>query len=221
MFGLVPFLRSTIGKKVLMALSGFFLLVFAVAHVAGTMMFLKGPEAINAYGRLLRISPPLLWTFRSLLLLSVVVHICAAAQLYFQQLAARPVGYQTRRYLRASYAARTMKYSGPFLGVFLLFHLAHLTLGYNVVPATFVEGDIHANMLNGFRTPWVSLVYIGAVSLLGLHLLHGAHSMFESLGLRQRRIENLLLGFAKVVAVAVCVGLVLAPVAVLAGIVGG
>jgi succinate dehydrogenase / fumarate reductase cytochrome b subunit len=136
-------------------------------------------------------------------------------------LAARPVGYQTRRYLRASYAARTMKYSGPFVAAFVLFHLAHLTLGYNVVPGTFVEGDIHANMLNGFRTPWVSLVYIGAVSLLGLHLLHGAHSMFESLGLRHRRIENLLLGFARLVAVVVCVGLILAPAAVLLGIVGG
>ena len=221
MFGLVPFLRSTIGKKVLMALSGFFLLAFAVEHVVGTLLFLKGPDAINAYGRLLHKSPAVIWTFRSLLLLAAVVHICAATQLYFQQLAARPVGYQTRRYLRASYAARTMKYSGPFLAAFVLFHLAHLTLGYNVVPGTFVEGDIHSNMLNGFRTPWVSLVYIGAVSLLGLHLLHGAHSMFESLGLRQRRIENLLLGFARVVAVAVCVGLILAPVAVLAGIVGG
>jgi succinate dehydrogenase / fumarate reductase cytochrome b subunit len=221
MFGLVPFLRSTIGKKVLMALSGFFLLAFAVEHVVGTLLFLKGPDAINAYGRLLHKSPAIIWTFRSLLLLATAVHICAATQLYFQQLAARPVGYQTRRYLRASYAARTMKYSGPFVAAFVLFHLAHLTLGYNVVPGTFVEGDIHANMLNGFRTPWVSLVYIGAVSLLGLHLLHGAHSMFESLGLRQRRIENLLLGFARLVAVAVCVGLILAPVAVLAGMVGG
>jgi succinate dehydrogenase / fumarate reductase, cytochrome b subunit len=221
MFGLVPFLRSTIGKKVLMALSGFFLLAFAVEHVVGTLLFLKGPDAINAYGRLLHKSPAIIWTFRSLLLLAAAVHICAATQLYFQQLAARPVGYQTRRYLRASYAARTMKYSGPFVAAFVLFHLAHLTLGYNVVPGTFVEGDIHANMLNGFRTPWVSLVYIGAVSLLGLHLLHGAHSMFESLGLRQRRIENLLLGFARLVAVAVCVGLILAPVAVLAGMVGG
>jgi succinate dehydrogenase / fumarate reductase, cytochrome b subunit len=222
MFGLVPFLRSTIGKKVLMALSGFFLLAFAVEHVVGTMLFLKGPDAINAYGKLLHSSPALIWTFRSLLLLAAAVHICAATQLYFQQLAARPVGYQTRRYLRASYAARTMKYTGPFLAAFVLFHLAHLTLGYNVVPGSpFVQGDIHSNMLNGFRTPWVSLVYISAVSLLGLHLLHGAHSMFESLGLRHRRIENWLLGFAKLVAVAVCVGLILAPVAVLAGMVGG
>jgi succinate dehydrogenase / fumarate reductase, cytochrome b subunit len=221
MFGLVPFLRSTIGKKVLMALSGFFLLAFAVEHVVGTMLFLKGPAAINGYGRLVHSSPALIWTLRSLLLLAVGIHVCMAAQLYLRQRAARPVRYHTRRYLRASYAARTMKYSGPFLVAFVLFHLAHLTWGYNVVPGSFVEGDIHANMLNGFRTPWVSLVYISAVSLLGLHLLHGAHSMFESLGLRHRRIENWLLGLGRLVAVLVCAGLIMAPVAVLLGIVGG
>jgi succinate dehydrogenase / fumarate reductase cytochrome b subunit len=221
MFGLLPFLRSTIGKKVLMAVSGFFLFCFAVEHVVGTLLFLKGPNAINGYGRLLHSSPALIWTFRSLLLVAVAVHICVATQLYFRQLAARPVGYQTRRYLRSTYAARTMKYSGPFLVAFVLFHLAHLTWGYHVVPAPFVEGDIYANMLNGFRTGWVSLVYVTGVSLLGLHLLHGAHSMFESLGLRHRRIESWLFGFGRLVALVVGVGLILAPVAVVFGMVGG
>lgn len=221
MFGLVPFLRSTIGMKVLMALSGFFLFAFAVEHVVGTMMFLIGPAWINGYGKVLHAFPPLVWTFRSLLLLAAAVHICSATQLWLRQRAARPVSYQTRRYLRSSYAARTMKYSGPFIAAFVVFHLAHLTWGFNVVPAPFIEGDIHSNMLNGFRVPWVSFVYITAVSLLGLHLLHGAHSMFESLGLRHRRIENWLLGLGKLAAVVICVCLILAPLAVLTGIIGG
>jgi succinate dehydrogenase / fumarate reductase cytochrome b subunit len=107
-----------------------------------------------------------------------------------------------------------MKYSGPFLLSFVIFHLAHLTWGYHVVPGPFIPGDIYANMLNGFRTGWVALAYLAAVSLLGLHLLHGAHSMFESLGLRHRRVESLLFGFARVAALAISVGLALAPAAV-------
>ena len=113
-----------------------------------------------------------------------------------------------------------MKYSGPFLLGFVIFHLAHLTWGYDVVPGGFVAGDIYANMLNGFRTGWVALVYVAAVSLLGLHLLHGAHSMFESLGLRHRRVESLLFGFARVAALVIGVGLALAPAAVFLRIVG-
>ncbi len=194
MFGLIPFFRSTIGKKVLMAVSGVFLFAFCVEHVTGALLFFKGPETINGYGRLLHYSAALVWSFRVGLMLSAIVHVTFATLLYFQELAARPVGYRSRRYLRASYAARTMKYSGPFLLAFVIFHLAHLTWGYNVVPGRFIQGDIYANMLNGFRTGWVALIYVGAVSLLGLHLLHGAHSMFESLGLRHRRVESLLFG---------------------------
>jgi len=220
MFGLIPFFRSTIGKKVLMAASGIFLFLFCVEHVAGTLLFLKGPAAINGYGRLLHYSAALVWSFRTCLILSAVVHITAATQLYFQERAARPVAYQTRRFLRSSYAARTMKYSGPFLLGFVVFHVAHLTWGYNVVPGAFVEGDIYANMLNGFRTGWVSLVYVVAVSLLGIHLLHGAHSMFESLGLRHHRVESLLFGFARVAAIGISVALALAPAAVIFHIVG-
>jgi succinate dehydrogenase (or fumarate reductase) cytochrome b subunit, b558 family len=221
MFGLIPFFRSTIGKKVLMAVSGLFLFAFCVEHVTGALLFLKGPDAINGYGRLLHYSAALIWFFRAGLIVSAVVHVTFATLLYFQELAARPVGYRDRRYLRASYAARTMVYSGPFLLAFVIFHLAHLTWGYNVVPGPFIPGDIYANMLNGFRTGWVALVYLGAVSLLGLHLLHGAHSMFESLGLRHRRIESLLFGFARVAAVAIAVGLALAPAAVFFRMIGG
>jgi succinate dehydrogenase / fumarate reductase cytochrome b subunit len=220
MFGLIPFFRSTIGKKVLMAVSGLFLFAFCVEHVMGALLFLKGPEAINGYGRLLHYSPALIWFFRAGLIVSAVVHVTFATLLYLQEFAARPVGYRNRRYLRASYAARTMKYSGPFLLGFVIFHLAHLTWGYDVVPGGFIEGDIYANMLNGFRTGWVALVYVAAVSLLGLHLLHGAHSMFESLGLRHRRVESLLFGFARVAAVVIAVGLALAPAAVFLRIVG-
>ena len=221
MFGLIPFFRSTIGKKVLMAVSGVFLFAFCVEHVTGALLFFKGPGTINGYGHLLHYSAALVWSFRAALIVAAAVHIIFATQLYLQERAARPQGYHNRRYLRASYAARTMKYSGPFLLAFVIFHLAHLTWGYNVVPGSFIEGDIYANMVNGFQTGWVALVYVVAVSLLGLHLLHGAHSMFESLGLRHRRVESLLFGFARVAAIVIAVGLALAPAAVFFRMIGG
>jgi succinate dehydrogenase / fumarate reductase cytochrome b subunit len=221
MFGLIPFFRSTIGKKVLMAVSGVFLFAFCVEHVTGALLFFKGPGTINGYGHLLHYSAALVWSFRAALIVAAAVHIIFATQLYLQERAARPQGYRNRRYLRASYAARTMKYSGPFLLAFVIFHLAHLTWGYNVVPGSFIEGDIYANMVNGFQTGWVALVYVVAVSLLGLHLLHGAHSMFESLGLRHRRVESLLFGFARVAAIVIAVGLALAPAAVFFRMIGG
>jgi succinate dehydrogenase / fumarate reductase cytochrome b subunit len=221
MFRLTLFLRSTIGKKVLMAVTGVVLLGFCVGHLTGNLLFFKGRDAINGYAAFLHGSPALLWAFRAVLLVSAVLHVVLAAQLFLRQQAARPVGYRMRRYIFTSYAARTMIVTGPLIAVFLFFHLAHLTWGWKVVPAAFVPGDVHANMLAGFRTGWVTLIYVATLAMLALHLLHGAHSMFESLGLRGRRVDGLLVGLAKVVTLAVAVGFVAAPVAVFLRIVQG
>jgi succinate dehydrogenase / fumarate reductase cytochrome b subunit len=128
------FLRSTIGMKVLMALSGFFLFGFVVEHMLGMLLFFQGPDPLNGYGRLLHASPLFLWTVRSLLLLAVGAHIWTAAVLFLRQWVARPVGYRRRQSRTFSYAARTMKYSGPLVLAFVFFHLAHLTWGWPTWP---------------------------------------------------------------------------------------
>ena len=138
------FLRSTIGLKVMMAVSGFILFGFCVEHLVGMMLFFKGPEIINGYGSLLRYSNVALWTARTLIAVAVVFHIWTATVLVLRQWAARPVGYQRKRSRTSSYAARTMKYSGPVLLSFVFFHLAHFTWGWNVTPSPFVEGDVYA-----------------------------------------------------------------------------
>jgi len=221
MAAFLSFLRSTIGLKVQMAVSGFILFGFCVEHLVGMMLFFKGPGTINGYGSLLRYSPAALWTARSVIIVAVIFHIWTATVLVLRQWAARPVGYRKKESRTFSYAARTMKYSGPFLLAFVFFHLAHFSWGMHVTPAEYVEDDVYANIANSFQYGWVVLVYVLGTSLVGLHLLHGGHSMFESLGLRHPRFDGpirAVVGGATLVLVA---GFVFLPCAVFFKRVGG
>jgi succinate dehydrogenase / fumarate reductase cytochrome b subunit len=215
------FLRSTIGLKVMMAVSGFILFGFCVEHLIGMLLFFKGPETINGYGELLRYSTIVLWTARSLILIAVIFHIWTATVLVLRQWSARPVGYQRSQSRTNSYAARTMKYSGPVLLGFVFFHLAHLTWGWNVTPAPFVEGDVYANLSNSFQYGWVTLVYVVGTCVVGLHLIHGGHSMFESLGLRHPRFDGLIRTVVGGATLAVVGGFVFLPCAILFKLAGG
>jgi succinate dehydrogenase / fumarate reductase cytochrome b subunit len=215
------FLRSTIGLKVMMAVSGFILFGFCVEHLVGMMLFFKGPEIINGYGSLLRYSNVALWTARTLIAVAVVFHIWTATVLVLRQWAARPVGYQRKRSRTSSYAARTMKYSGPVLLSFVFFHLAHFTWGWNVTPSPFVEGDVYANIANSFQHGWVVLVYVVGTCVVGLHLLHGGHSMFESWGLRHARFDGPIRAVVGGVTLVVVAGFIFLPCAILFKLAGG
>jgi len=165
-----------------MAITGAAILGFLVTHVAANLSVFAGEAVFNEYPEKLRSVPPLLWGARLGLLAAFVVHIVMAIQLTQRNAAGRPVGYRRQAFKKAGYAARTMKYSGPFIAAFLLFHLAHLTWGWPVVPPAFVEGNPYLNLVNGLSVPWVALVYLGFVALVGLHMLHGAWSLFQTLG---------------------------------------
>ncbi len=215
------FLRSTIGLKVQMAVSGFILFGFCVEHLVGMMLFFKGPGIINGYARLLQYSPGALWSARTVILLAALFHIWSATVLYLRQRAARPIGYHQTTSRTFSYAGRTMKYSGPFVLAFVLFHVAHFTWGLKVTPATFVEGDVYANIANSFQYGWVVLVYVLGVGLLGLHLLHGGHSMFESLGLRHARFDGVIRAVVGGATLVWIVGFIGIPCAIFFKLVGG
>jgi succinate dehydrogenase / fumarate reductase, cytochrome b subunit len=221
MAALWSFVRSTIGLKVLMAVSGFVLFGFCIEHLVGMMLFFKGPATINGYGSLLRISTTVLWAARSVILAAVVVHIWTATTLVLRQWAARPVGYRTKRWRTYSYAARTMKYSGPFVLAFVLFHIAHFTWGMKVTPAPHVEGDVYANIWNSFQYGWVVWVYVVGTSLVGLHLLHGGFAMFQSIGFRDARIDGLVRTVVSGATLALVVGFVFLPCAIFFKLVGG
>lgn len=220
MNGIVAFFRSSVGLKVIMALTGLVLFVYVIEHVVGMLFYFRGQAVLNGYAQFLHESPILLWGARIVLLASVGLHILAATALYLRDRAARPEAYQMRRMRKASYAARTMKYSGPFIAAFVIFHILHLTVGANVTPARFIPGDVHANVTASFSHGWVALVYVTAVSLLGLHLLHGAFSLFESVGLYHSGFERPLRITAWSLTAFIVVGFCTLPVFIFFNLVG-
>lgn len=214
------FLASSVGKKVVMAVTGAVLFGFVIAHMIGNLQLYLGPEAMNAYAAFLReiLHGAGLWIARGVLLASVSLHVWAATALTLTNRAARPVGYRTWTARDSTYASRTMRWSGVLLLAFVGYHLLHFTIGS--VHPSFTEGDVYHNVVAGFRVVPVSLAYIGAMLLLGLHLRHGAWSMLRTLGLGHPRYERLGHLVAALVAAVVVVGNISFPVAVLLGIVG-
>jgi succinate dehydrogenase / fumarate reductase cytochrome b subunit len=211
---------TSIGKKALVAVTGLVLFGFVIVHMLGNLQVFAGPEALNGYSRALRKVPEFLWAARLILLASVVVHIVASLSLVRHAAAARPIRYREVRPLATGYAARTMKWSGPLIALFVVYHLAHLTWpGVAMGDYAAQPHDVYANVVNGFRVPWVTAIYVAAQGLLGLHLYHGAWSLFQSLGLSHPRYDRLRRWLPRGFALTVVAGNVAMPLAVLAGLV--
>jgi len=219
--------QTSVGKKFLMAGSGSVLFVFVIGHLAGNLQFFLGPEAINRYGDFLQSNPELIWPARLFLLLMVGVHIWVAGKLSLENRAARPVGYAQYQPVGSSYASRTMLMSGAIIFVFVVYHLLHFTVQVQYVNLTgrnffdFIDPakrhDIFKMLVVGFNNGWVSGFYVLGMALLCLHLSHGASSMFQSIGWRNRTYGPILDKLARVVAVLIFVGYTSIPVAILAG----
>lgn len=196
-------LATTIAKKVVMALTGIILTGFVLVHMTGNLLLYLGPEALNAYAEMLQSQAAVVWGARAVLLLSVLLHIWAAASLTLTNLAARPVGYRKSAYEASSYASRTMRYGGPLLLLFIVYHLLHLTVGS--VHSNFIRGDVYHNVVVGFQNPLVAFFYVLSMVALSLHLFHGVSSMLQTLGLSHPRYNGLRsmlgAGFAAIVTV--------------------
>ena len=206
--------QSTIGKKALIAITGLLLTGFLMAHMAGLLGFFAGQQAFNDYSALLRKLPGGLWVPRLVLLGAIGLHIKLTVELVALQAAARPVGYREKKNTASSYASRTMKYSGPFILFFVVFHILHLTAGMPVVPVKFVEHDVYTNVVNGFQIPWVALLYVVAVALVGVHLSHGVWSMFQTLGWNRPHLNGILKQGAMVFSAVLSLGFILVPTVV-------
>lgn len=214
--------RSLIGQKVLMAVSGVVLLLFVFAHMAGNLHFFEGPERIGTYARFLRtVGEPVLgygqalWIVRAVLIVSVGVHVLSAWQVTRASWAARPVGYRFLERVETTYAARTMRWGGFIILLFVVFHLMDLTFG-NANPA-FVHLDPYHNMVASFSRWPVAVSYLVAMGMLCLHMYHGIYSGFQTLGLNHPRYNRWRRGLAGAYAVAVATGFASVPVAILAG----
>jgi succinate dehydrogenase / fumarate reductase cytochrome b subunit len=212
------FARSSIGRKVVMAVTGAILFGFVLGHLIGNLQVFLGPEAMNDYAVFLRevLHGWALWAVRVVLLAAAVLHIWAATSLTLESRSARAVGYREQKWRESTYASRTMRWSGVIVLVFVVYHLMHFTFG-NAHPS-FIEGDVYHNFIAGFRSVPVSLFYIFAMILLGLHLKHGLWSMFQTLGVSHPRYMRWAHVGAWIFAALIVLGNILFPLAVLAGI---
>ena len=212
----IGFYDSTIGKKVVMAVTGVILFGYVLGHLIGNLqIYSPDPQQINNYAKFLHSHAILLWGVRTLLLASVVLHITASVQLWLLKQKARPQAYVKKDDLPASYAARTMVWSGPIIAAFVVFHVLHLTTG-SVLPLE--EGNVRANVITGFQHPAVAIFYIVAMALLCMHLYHGLWSMFQSLGISHPRYTPILKKFAAAFAWFVAIGNISIPVMVMLGV---
>lgn len=213
----VGFLGSTLGKKVLMAVTGIILFGFVLGHMLGNQQIYLGAERLNHYAELLQANQPLLWAVRSVLLFCVAVHIVAAVQVWLRSRSARPVRYRVFKPPAVDYAARTMVWSGPIIALFIIFHLLDLTVGS--ANPSFVRGDVYHNVIASFSQPLVALVYVAANLLLAFHLYHGLWSLFQTIGWDHPRFGFVRRAVAVVFAVLIGAGNIAIPIAVLTGVV--
>jgi succinate dehydrogenase / fumarate reductase cytochrome b subunit len=214
------FFGSTVGKKMVMAVTGIFLVLFVIGHMIGNLQVYLGPESLNHYAELLRElgHGGLIWVFRGAMLVAVALHVWAATALTLGSWAARPTGYRRRQqYVESTYASRTMRWGGPLLLIFIIYHLLHLTTGQ--AHGSFVVGDVYHNVVAGFSVWWVSGFYILAQLALGLHLYHGVWSMLQTLGLSHASYNRMRTVIALLIALVIAIGNISIPVAVLTGFV--
>jgi succinate dehydrogenase / fumarate reductase, cytochrome b subunit len=218
MYGLSRFWHSTIGKKVVMAVTGIFGILFVIGHMVGNlqMFYANAPEAMQHYAQLLRTSMPLLYAVRAALLAAVVLHAVSAYQLTMRARAARPEPYAKRAPQVTTLAARTIRWGGVLLVVFIVFHILHMTLG--TVHPQFTHLDPYNNVRIGLGNPLVAGFYLLAMGALGLHLYHGSWAALRTLGVAKASATPLKRRLALGIAIVVTIGFMIVPIAAVAGL---
>lgn len=229
-----PFLldlySTAVGKKYAMAISGIAMMGFVFFHMVGNLKMYLGAADLDHYAEFLRellypIAPKgsVLWILRGGLIAMLILHLHAAWSLTQLNRHARPVKYQSARdYQAATFASRTMRWTGIIVLSFLIWHILDLTIGVVNTTGTsgeFIQGAVYNNLVRSLERWPVSVFYVVSNILLGIHLFHGVWSIFQSLGWNNPRFNKWRRGFATAFATVVVVGNVSFPIAVLAGIV--
>jgi succinate dehydrogenase / fumarate reductase, cytochrome b subunit len=215
----MSFFNSSIGKKMGMAVTGFFLFGFVIAHMLGNLQIFLGAEALNAYAAQLQSLTELLWPARIFLLTNLILHVWLAVRLTAENRRARPVPYGMKKTVQASYASKTMMMTGLIVLAFTIYHLLHFTFGkvhpqyYHLTDAQ-GRNDVYSMVVLSFRAPWIAAAYILAMIPLCLHLSHGVSSLFQSLGLNHAKYQPVLTWAGKVVGLVIFIGNSSIPLAV-------
>lgn len=213
------FLNTSVGKKVLMAVTGLFMFLFVVVHLLGNLQIYAGPQAINNYAKFLHSLGGALWGARLVMLLCIGVHIYYGLTLWLQSRAATGGGgtrYRKTVHQAATVSSKWMILTGPLVGAYVVYHLLHLTFG---VAHPDFTADVYRNLVVGFSQPLSAGIYVVLMLALGLHLLHGLWSMFQTAGLNGLAWTDRIRMGAMAVTAVIVFGNVSIPIAVLTGLV--
>jgi succinate dehydrogenase / fumarate reductase cytochrome b subunit len=216
------FLSSSIGRKVLMAVTGFFMTFFVTVHLLGNSSIFIGPSALNTYAERLHSLGELVWIFRAFMLLMLVVHVFFGVVLTLENSAANPAKYAVRRKLKATFSSQTMIWTGLLLLAFIIYHLLQFTFRVtpDILPGAVADrpGDVYGMVLGSFRITPISVVYVAAMVVLFFHLTHGIQSLFQTVGCSNDQSLPKVTMAGKLISVLFLVGFSAIPVLILAGI---
>lgn len=212
------FTTATIGKKILMAISGVIVIGFLIIHLLGNLQLFIGPEALNKYANTLQSLGAIKWSFRAFLLLFFLIHVWKGLVLWLENRSARPVSYAKTTSQKTTLASKTMPYTGIMIFLFVILHLWHFTISPEH-PAG--ELDVYSTVVAGFQDPIYSTIYLVALFLMAFHLSHATSSFFQTLGLNKATVEPKLKVFANLFAAVIFLAYASMPVAVLTGFIGG
>jgi succinate dehydrogenase / fumarate reductase cytochrome b subunit len=221
---MVRLMKSSLGSKYVMAVTGAGLFAFLVGHIGGNLLLYFGQDAMNTYAAGLQNLPfGLLWIARGGILVLFLLHIFTAYRLTLANRAARPTSYAFDATNKASYASRTMARTGTIVLLFVLYHLAHFTFRVVNYAGPYLDSqgrdDVYSMVVAGFNQPVLAAVYILAMLVLGYHLSHGLSSMFQSVGLNHGKYNSFFRRAMPLIGWVVTLAGATIPLAVLTGII--
>jgi succinate dehydrogenase / fumarate reductase, cytochrome b subunit len=220
----IAFYQSSIGKKIIVAVTGLYLIVFVVGHLCGNLEIYLGPDHLNTYAAFLQGLGPILWAERLLLLACVVVHLVVTIQLAIENRAAKPQKYAVRAHQASTLSSRTMVYTGLLVICFVIYHLLQFTLmwtnpEYRDLHDAAGRHDVYRMVILGFRQPVISVFYAAAIFFLASHLSHGFASVTQTLGINNRRIGGFVANGGRWLSWLIFAGYVSIPVTILLGLI--
>jgi succinate dehydrogenase / fumarate reductase cytochrome b subunit len=221
---LMRLLSDSIGRKVVMAITGLLMVLFVVGHLLGNLSIFAGADGINAYAVKLHSLPLLVWATRIVMGLAVAFHLVISIQITLENQAANPTRYAVDRSLRATFASKNMIWTGLILGAFVTYHLLHFT--FRTTPGLVLGQDpqgrfgVFAMVSDAFRHALIAIIYVVAMLALFFHLSHGIQSTFQSLGLNNPKTMPGFQAGGRVLSVIFLVGYGSIPVLILVGLLG-
>ncbi len=216
--------RSSIGIKLIVAVTGGILLLFVFGHMVGNLQIFLGQDALNTYAERLRIIPELLYAVRLGLLVTAVVHVVLTIYLALQNNQARPIAYERKEVIKATLSSRTTVFTGLVILAFVLYHLMHFTWRvtnpeYSLLKDSLGRFDVYSMVILSFQNVFVTAAYVVAMLLLGYHLSHGIGSLCQTLGWNTPKTRPFFERLSVTVATIIVVGNISIPVSILLGLV--